>query len=80
MSSDLFHADDTPIRLLDRSLRDKGWAKGVKRGKDLGKDLGVCPRLTSLGGGSTDCGLLLRPRLKGAGPPSPHTSKRHPPG
>jgi transposase len=24
MASDLLHADDTPIRVLDRSLRDKG--------------------------------------------------------
>jgi len=30
MSSDLLHADDTPIRVLDRSRRDKGLGKGVK--------------------------------------------------
>lgn len=33
MGSDLLHADDTPIRVLDRSLRDKGLGKGVKRGR-----------------------------------------------
>ncbi|MGC1505988.1 MAG: IS66 family transposase, partial [Sulfitobacter sp.] len=33
MSSDLLHADDTPIRVLDRSKRDKGLGKGVKQGR-----------------------------------------------
>jgi len=33
MASDLLHADDTPIRVLDRSLRDKGLGKGVKQGR-----------------------------------------------
>jgi len=33
MSSDLLHADDTPIRVLDRSLRDKGLGKGVRQGR-----------------------------------------------
>ena len=33
MSSDVLHADDTPIRVLDRSLRDKGLGKGVKKGR-----------------------------------------------
>ena len=33
MSSDLLHADDTPIRVLDRSRRDKGLGKGVKQGR-----------------------------------------------
>ncbi|WP_019956986.1 IS66 family transposase, partial [Yoonia vestfoldensis] len=33
MGSDLLHADDTPIRVLDRSLRDKGLGKGVKQGR-----------------------------------------------
>lgn len=33
MSSDLLHADDTPIRVLDRSLRHKGLGKGVKKGR-----------------------------------------------
>tara|TARA_R110002012_G_C11631373_1_gene609840 strand:+ start:245 stop:1867 length:1623 start_codon:yes stop_codon:yes gene_type:complete len=33
MASDLLHADDTPIRVLDRSLRDKGMSKGVKKGR-----------------------------------------------
>ncbi len=33
MASDLLHADDTPIRVLDRSKRDKGLGKGVKQGR-----------------------------------------------
>ena len=33
LGSDLLHADDTPIRVLDRSLRDKGLGKGVKQGR-----------------------------------------------
>lgn len=33
MASDLIHADDTPIRVLDRSLRDRGLGKGVKKGR-----------------------------------------------
>jgi transposase len=33
MASDLLHADDTPIRVLDRSLQDKGMGKGVKKGR-----------------------------------------------
>lgn len=33
LGSDLLHADDTPIRVLDRSLRDKGLGKGVKKGR-----------------------------------------------
>ena len=33
MSSDLLHADDTPIRVLDRSRRVKGLGKGVKQGR-----------------------------------------------
>jgi len=33
MASDLLHADDTPIRVLDRSLRDKGLGKGVEKGR-----------------------------------------------
>lgn len=33
MASDLLHADDTPIRVLDPSLRDKGLGKGVKKGR-----------------------------------------------
>ena len=33
MACDLFHADDTPIRVLDRSKRDKGLGKGVKKGR-----------------------------------------------
>lgn len=33
MSSDLLHADDTPIRVLDRSRKDKGLGKGVKKGR-----------------------------------------------
>jgi transposase len=33
MGSDLLHADDTPIRVLDRSRRDKGLGKGVRQGR-----------------------------------------------
>lgn len=33
MASDLLHADDTPIRVLDRTSRDKGLGKGVKKGR-----------------------------------------------
>ncbi|WP_177215343.1 IS66 family transposase [Tranquillimonas alkanivorans] len=33
MSSPILHADDTPIRVLDRSQRDKGLGKGVKKGR-----------------------------------------------
>ena len=33
MGSDLLHADDTPIRVLDRSMRDKGLGKGIKQGR-----------------------------------------------
>ena len=33
MASDLLHADDTPIRVLDKSLRDRGLGKGVKKGR-----------------------------------------------
>jgi len=33
MGSDLLHADDTPIRVLDRSLRDKGLGNGVRQGR-----------------------------------------------
>lgn len=32
-ASDLLHADDTPIRVLARSRRDKGLGKGVKQGR-----------------------------------------------
>ena len=33
MSSAILHADDTPIRVLDRSRKDKGLGKGVKQGR-----------------------------------------------
>jgi len=33
MSSDILHADDTPIRVLDRSAKSKGLGKGVKQGR-----------------------------------------------
>lgn len=33
MASDLLHADDTSIRVLDRSMRDKGLGKGGKQGR-----------------------------------------------
>ena len=35
MASDLLHADDTPIRVLDRPLRDKDLGKGVRKGRTL---------------------------------------------
>ena len=33
MCSAVLHADDTPIRVLDRSRKDKGLGKGVKQGR-----------------------------------------------
>ena len=33
MASTLLHADDTPIRVLDRSRKDRGMGKGVKKGR-----------------------------------------------
>lgn len=33
MSSDILHADDTSIRVLDRSAKSKGLGKGVKQGR-----------------------------------------------
>lgn len=33
MASDLLHADDTPIKVLDRSRRPKGLGKGVRQGR-----------------------------------------------
>jgi len=33
MASDLLHADDTPIRVLDRSRRQNGLGKGVRQGR-----------------------------------------------
>lgn len=33
MASDLLHADDTPIRVLDRNGRDRELGKGVKKGR-----------------------------------------------
>ena len=33
MGSDLLHADDTLIRVLDRTTRDQGLGKGVKKGR-----------------------------------------------
>lgn len=33
MARDLLHADDTPIRVLDRASRDKGLGKGVRKGR-----------------------------------------------
>lgn len=33
MASDVLHADDTPIRVLDRSAKSKGLGKGVKQGR-----------------------------------------------
>lgn len=33
ITSDILHADDTPIRVLDRSAKSKGLGKGVKQGR-----------------------------------------------
>ncbi len=44
MASDVLHADDTPIRVLDRSLRDQGLGKGEE-----GPDMGLCARSAALG-------------------------------
>ncbi len=33
MATDVLHADDTPIRVLDRSAKSKGLGKGVKQGR-----------------------------------------------
>jgi hypothetical protein len=33
MTAPVLHADDTPIRVLDRSRRDRGCGKGVKQGR-----------------------------------------------
>ncbi len=33
MACNLLHADDTPIRILDRGRRDKGLGKGVRKGR-----------------------------------------------
>jgi hypothetical protein len=53
---DLLHADDTPIRVLDRSLRDKGVGQGCEEGQDLD----VCPRSVSMGGDfPARCSLLF---------------------
>ncbi len=47
MSAPVLHADDTPIRVLDRSRRDRGLGKGVKQGwvwaMSLTNDLGPAP-------------------------------------
>lgn len=37
MASDLLHAEDTPIRVLDRQAATGGWAR-VRKGPDLGYD------------------------------------------
>ena len=33
MATDVLHADDTPVRVLDRSAKSKGLGKGVKQGR-----------------------------------------------
>jgi transposase len=33
MAAPILHADDTPIRVLDRSRRDRGLGKGIKQGR-----------------------------------------------
>jgi len=46
MGSDLLHADDTPIRVWNDSLRDKGLGKA-----SAGTDLGLCGVTSAHGGG-----------------------------
>src|SRR3546814_7817050 len=36
LASDVIHADDTPIRVLDHARRAKGLGKGVKQGRIWG--------------------------------------------
>ena len=60
MASDLLHADDTPIRVLDKSLRDRG----PRKGREEGPDLGLCARPAALGGyRATRSGLTLLRRI-----------------
>ena len=62
MTCDLLHADDTPIRVLDRSKARGELGKGVKEGRILGP----CPRPVPLVGDSTPGrGLLLLARSQG---------------
>jgi transposase len=48
MASDLLHADDTPIRVLDRSQKDKGLGKGVRQGRSSAGSSGVISRSFSI--------------------------------
>lgn len=67
MASDLLHADDTPIRVLDNSLRDRSLGKGVKKGR-----IWAYVRDPALGGGLDPwCGIHLRAGLEGRTRPSP---------
>ena len=62
MTCDLLHADDTPIRVLDRSKARGELGKGVNEGRILGP----CPRPVPLVGDSTPGrGLLLLARSQG---------------
>lgn len=78
MASDLLHADDTPIRVLDRASRDKGLGKGVKKGRIWGpyvRDQRPWARRVATRGG-----LCLRAGLAGKTRPSPSgPDPRHPP-
>ena len=62
MASDLLHADDTPIRVLDRSQRDRGLGKGVKKGRIWAY---VRDQRPWAGQGAAWGGLPVRPRLEG---------------
>ncbi len=57
MASDLLHADDTPIRVLDRASRDKGLGKGVKKGRIWAY---VRDQRPWAGSSPPRCGLCLR--------------------
>lgn len=72
MGSDLLHADDTPIRVLDRSPRDKGLGKGVKKGRIWTyvrdqRPWGVLPRLVRSTTSPPDWKRKHSPRTAGSG-------------
>lgn len=76
MGSDLLHADDTPIRVLDRSMRDKGLGKGVKKGR-----IWTYVRDQRPWAGAAPPGAVyyFGPGLeRRACPPSPQARERHP--
>ena len=68
MASDLRHADYTPIRALDRSLRDMGLGTGVKEGRIWAY---IHDQRPWAGAAPPEVGLCLRARLEGRARPSP---------